>query len=256
MPSARVVEAGQVGEVLAAVRLESSGRFSPSSSSSVSRQSAEKPGATTARRLTPVLRPAPSRSRRCRGCSHSSLPKRDWKLEAEAFLRPAEGLAQEAPGLDAVAVVGVALEKVGSFGTPWNETRITSGSKSRRARSRFIDRYDRVDVDRIVVIGRRDPDRRLPAHRPSAPGKRGRRPSPRSPPNIADRAARGGCGRSPLGAAPGCGRRWRDCRSASPSRPSRVRPRSRSDAARGFSACALVIVFSGPSSRSLFQILA
>ena len=49
-PIRAVVEAGQVGELLAAVMHEDS----PLSSSRVSRQSAEKPGATTAMRYTPL----------------------------------------------------------------------------------------------------------------------------------------------------------------------------------------------------------
>ena len=47
---------------------------------------------------------------------------------------------------------------------PWNEARITSGLKVSFASALLQRGGERVDIDRLVEIGRRDAQRRLPAH--------------------------------------------------------------------------------------------
>src|SRR5215210_2352480 len=105
-----VVEAGQIGESLAAVRLE----IVPVLAVELL-QRLEAIGREAGRDDREAL-DAALRQRRHGlvgvGAQPLLVSEARLEAEAEARLRPAEGLAHEAPGLDAVAVVGVALEEV------------------------------------------------------------------------------------------------------------------------------------------------
>ena len=131
---------------------------------------------------------------------------------------------------------------------------IASGSKSSCDEVAPHRCCQRVDIDRIVVIAAAP--RAPPAASASSSAREtpGRRRSPSSPRRTADRAAPAGCGRSPAPSA--LWMRLSVDRVGVAHGP--VDDRSRSDRparAASFSACARVIVFSGPSSRSLFQIV-
>ena len=68
-------------------------------------------GEARAEHVDPAARPAwPARpaSARCRACSHSALPKRLWNVTTTLSSRSFEPLGEQAPGLLALAVVGVA----------------------------------------------------------------------------------------------------------------------------------------------------
>ena len=122
---------------------------------------------------------------------------------------------------------------------------MTSGRNRAASASSFRASRQRLDVDRVVVLGRRDADRRLAAHRPSARERLVAPPSRWWRRNIADRAERAGCGRSLAPRAP----------RAAPDRGLAIahRPVDRDMAADGssiaasFSACARVMVLSGDS---------
>ena len=126
-PLRAVVEAGHRGEVLAAVLVERLG-VADAISSSVSRQSAEKPGVITAMPLHPRSR----RARRCvLGVGLEPLGLAEARLEgdAEPVLRPAEPLAQQPRRLLALAMIGVALVEIVPRQAV-EEAITTSGSKS------------------------------------------------------------------------------------------------------------------------------
>ena len=125
-----------------------------------------------------------------------------------------------------MAIIGIALVEIGA------RDAVERGEHDFRLEIELGERgagraRERLDIGGIVVIGRGDAQGRLPAHRLAARRTPCRRPSPSSPRNIADRAARAGCGRSPWPATRRGARRSTACRSASPSRP-----RSRADPGR------------------------
>ncbi len=82
---------------------------------------------------------------------------------AQPVLIVAERLAQQPRGLGAMAVIGIALvEIVARDAVERDEDDV---GRERQLRERVLQRgRDRSDIDRIVVIGRRDAQRRLPAH--------------------------------------------------------------------------------------------
>ena len=149
-PVVAVVEAGDIGELLAAVCRKIS-RFSTSISSSVSRQSAEKPGATMAMRFTP-LRPAPPRSCRCRAAAIRLVPNRDWKVMG-AVARASRGFAQQPRGLLAVAMIGIAVQQIVlRHAVEGDDDDLRLEIEPREVAASWS--AERLDVDRIVVIGR------------------------------------------------------------------------------------------------------
>ena len=221
-----------------------------SSSSSVSRQSAAKPGAT----IGQALDAGPGQPRhRVDGVGLQPGVAAELGLEGRvpALARPAEPLAHEPRGLLALAVVGVAL--LGIF-----HRHAVEGGDQRLGLEVELGQVlanrggDGVDVGRARRSRAGPRGRRAASAAPSARGTPGRRRSPWWPRRTADRAAPAGCGRSPgpagrRGAAP-----RRDCRSAWPSRRRCARPPAPRPS---LSACSRVMVLSGPSLRSLFQIL-
>ena len=163
------------------------------SSSSVSRQSAAKPGARIATLLTPLpgqLRQHPvGGGLEPFGAAEAGL-EGDLQLAARAPRRAAARSCGNGNDRDRRAPASAAACR-GS----WRA--VASGSKSSAARPAFERRFERADIGRIVMIRRQRPHRRQPAHG-AADGGRPRRPRSRSSPrNIADRAARPGCARSP-----------------------------------------------------------
>ncbi len=81
----------------------------------------------------------------------------------QPLLRPAEPLHQQSRGLLALAMIGVALVEIGL------RNAVIGGKHDLRLKIEALQmRFDRfrqrVDIDRLVVIGRHGAHRRLPAH--------------------------------------------------------------------------------------------
>ena len=163
------------------------------SSSSVSMQSAEKPGAATAMRLTPVARIAGERrvGRRLQPFGAAEAATGTRHPPRAPAPRPAAARSS-GNGNDRDR-----QDRACARGMPWKLSSSRSGAKSSAIKLALEVGGERVDVQRIIVVRRQRAQRRLPAHR----CKRRRTPrhslSPSSPRNIAGRAARRGCGCSP-----------------------------------------------------------
>ena len=168
------------------------------SSSSVSRQSAEKPGATIA---TLLRRPLAGKRRRAsvgRRLEPFARPKRDWKATIELA---AQRLAEQPRGLAAMAMIGIA-ELAASAAACRGSWRSAPRARNRapRAAARSGPSARRYRPDRHDKAAASAP----PAASASAPARRTprRSRSRSSPRNIADRAARSGCGRTLPPSAP------------------------------------------------------
>ena len=129
-------------------------------SSSVSRQSATNPGQTTS------TRPTPSRASRTSvscvyGFSHSARPKRDWNVTRNCRGLEAELGAEQARGLLAVAVVGIAqVERASRQAVEAHH----QGVGTAVAHPVVVDAAgERLDVARVVVEA---VDRPQPRHPP------------------------------------------------------------------------------------------
>ena len=135
--------------------------FSTAISSSVSRQSAAKPGVTTARLRTPFREALHRRV----GVGLEPFGAAEARLEGQAQLVVVEfqPLAQEPRGLDALAVIGIALVDIGlGHAVVGGEDDV---GLERQARQLGLQRVgEGLDIDRVVEPGRRDAQRRLAAH--------------------------------------------------------------------------------------------
>ena len=131
------------------------------SSSSVSRQSAEKPGAATAMRFTPLLRISRRASRRSRAPAIS--PGRS-ATGTRHRLRAPSALAEQPRRFLAVAMIRIAeLQRPLRHAVEAQQQAL--GLEVERIQLPRQVRAQRVDVERIVVIRRQRAQRRLPAHR-------------------------------------------------------------------------------------------
>ncbi len=134
------------------------------SSSSVSRQSAEKPGAAIASRFVPALASA-SRTASVAGSSHFARPKRLWNVVSiRRFVRSSAALEQ-ARGLAAMAVIGIAeLERALRHPVEAQQQHLRREVQSFELLVEIGS--ERVDIGGIVVVWRQGPQRGLPTHRP------------------------------------------------------------------------------------------
>ena len=129
------------------------------SSSSVSRQSAEKPGATIATFVTPC---AGKRGQRRVGRRLEPFGAAEARLEGDRSARA------RAPRRAAAPSCGNGNDRdrrarASARGMPWKLARIAWGSKSSAGQPLLEPRLQRRDIGGIVMIRRKRPHRRLPA---------------------------------------------------------------------------------------------
>ena len=224
--------------------------FSCAISSSVSRQSAEKPGRDHGDAAHAVLGQLLDG---LVGVGLQPLVEAEARLEGQHQLRASRPmrLRKRLRGRDALRLIGIALVDV-FLRHAVERGHDQFGLERQRLQMRVDRDRQRLDIIGIVVIRRRHPQGRLRAHLARARGTPRRTRSPRSPPNIADRAAPPAAGRSLARSGRRSASGSTDCRSASPNRPRHGRDRR--CAAASFSDCARVMVLSGDSFFSVFQI--
>ena len=142
-----IVQAIEQSEMLAAGAQKLSRSRIPSSSR-VSRQSAEKPGAAT---RPPHAPPWISGERRI-GRRLEPLGAAEARLERDIDI-VAERFGQQPSGLPAVAMIGSPASSV-RCGIPWKLRRRRSGVKSSASSWRDEIRAERLNIERIVIVRR------------------------------------------------------------------------------------------------------
>ena len=121
-------------------------------SSSVSRQSAAKPGQITLTLSTPRFGSAASTSL-VYGCSQRARPKRDWNDTLHASARETELLRQQAGGALALRAIRIAQRDEALGNAVERHQQVARGAGL--AAVVLHARGQRVDVRRIVVVARR-----------------------------------------------------------------------------------------------------
>ena len=185
------------------------------SSSSVSRQSAEKPGAAMAIALDALAGI---------GGEHRVGRRLEPFGAAEARLEGDVDRRVRAPRRAAARSSGNGSDRDrrarASAAACRGSSAAAAPARNRARRAGASDAgLQRVDVERVVIIRRQRAQRRLAAHRGQARRTPRRSRSRSSPRNIAGRAARRGCARSRPRSFARSPRRSPDCRSASHNRP-------------------------------------